>query len=172
VALDVGSGSEEGDAGSSLGCVVGAGGPEGTVVGGAADVEATGPVATARLMPSRTRKAAPAPSNRSDQSTPPLNLAQPPKAHLRTRDEGHALCPHPHEGPVASRSMEASRRRSRGSDTTGTTPYRADSLEGVRPMIEFGSVFASLLSRSTPDEPTWRDREYRDHEPRISRNIG
>jgi len=39
-------------------------------------------------------------------------------------------------------------------------------------MIEFGSVFASLLSRSTPDEPTWRDREYRDHEPRISRNIG
>jgi len=39
-------------------------------------------------------------------------------------------------------------------------------------MIEFGSVFATLLSRSMPEEPTWRQREYRDHEPGISRHVG
>ena len=39
-------------------------------------------------------------------------------------------------------------------------------------MIEFGSVFATLLSRSMPEEPTWRQREFRDHDPRISRNAG
>lgn len=39
-------------------------------------------------------------------------------------------------------------------------------------MVEFGSVFASLLSRSTPDQPNWRDREFRDHDPEIHRHIG
>jgi|GEM_PF-5702105 len=39
-------------------------------------------------------------------------------------------------------------------------------------MVVFGSVFATLLSRSTPEENTWRHREYRDHDPRISRHDG
>ena len=36
-------------------------------------------------------------------------------------------------------------------------------------MVQFGSVFASLLTQ--PDETTWRHREYRDHDPSIYRHV-
>lgn len=37
-------------------------------------------------------------------------------------------------------------------------------------MSPFGSVFASLLSRSTPDEPSWRVREFRERKPAVPRD--
>lgn len=38
-------------------------------------------------------------------------------------------------------------------------------------MVQFGSVFASLLTQQTPDQSTWRHREFRDHDPAIHRHV-